>query len=159
MTQVATTRNYLSDLLKAGGSEDLTYNTARVLVKKASGTKAVNPIGLALIWDNSISAFREMLVTDTIPSTASSLPNASPAALSVGDGTGVGNALSDVTLSSAGVYMNVLFRGSDDIAAVYEGINFESTATGTEKGLFRVQLEKQGILVSSESTAVTHTYV
>ena len=159
MTQVATTRNYLSDLLKAGGCEDLTYNTARVLVKKASGTKAVNPIGLALIWDNSISAFREMLVTDTIPSTASSLPNASPAALSVGDGTGAGNALSDVTLSSAGVYMDVLFRGSDDIAVVYDGINFESTATNTEKGLFRVQLEKQGILVSAKSTAVTHTYV
>ena len=159
MTQVATTRNYLSDLLKAGGSEDLTYNTARVLVKKASGTKVVNPIGLSVIWDSSITAFREMLLADTIPATASSLPNASPVALTVGDGTGVGNALTDVTLSSAGVYMNVLYRGSDDIEVVYEGINFESTATGTEKGLFRVQLEKQGIMVSAKSTAVTHTYV
>lgn len=159
MTQVATTRNYLSDLLKAGGSEDLTYNTARILVKKASGTKVVNPIGLALIWDNSITAFREMLLTDTIPATASSLPNASPVALTVGDGTGAGNALTDVTLSSAGVYMNVLYRGSDDISVVYEGINFESTATGTEKGLFRVQLEKQGVMVSAKSTAVTHTYI
>ena len=79
--------------------------------------------------------------------------------ISVGDATGAGQSLSDVTLSTTSTPLTVLFRGGDDIEAIFEGINFEATATNTEKTLFRTQLEKQGVRVINKTSTVAHTYI
>ena len=159
MASVATTRKYLSDVIKTRDADSFTFASARVLVKTLSGTKVIDPMGLALIWDNTISAFRELNSADTAPVAASSLPSTVGFCVAVGDGTGVGNALADVTLSTTGVSLDVIFRGGDDLAVIFEGINFSGTATNTEKTLFRTNLEKQGVQVQNRTSDVVHTYV
>lgn len=159
MAAVASTTGFLSTVLQAGCAEDLTYFTARVLVKTLSGTKSINPLGVALIWDNTISAFRELNAADVTPTQISTLPDGGGVAVAVGDGTGAGNTLNNVTLSTTGVTLDVVFRGTDDIKIVNDGINFSGTATNTEKTLFRVLLERAGIKVIDKNPAVVHTYL
>jgi hypothetical protein len=84
MPVVATTRPFTSSVLKSHDSyENVNYNFATVLVKTSSGTLTVNPLGLALIWDAGLSAFRQYLATDnsfalTFNSYTSSNPNYTP---------------------------------------------------------------------------------
>lgn len=160
MPVVATTRPYLSTLLKSHDSyENVNYNFATVTVKTASGTKVVNPIGLALIWDAGLSAFREYLTTDNSFALTSTLPNAAPIVVSVGDANGLGLSASDVTLTTSGVSLTVLFRGGDNTEIIEEGIVYASGVLAGDKSDFRTQLEKQGIKVSNKSPAATSSYV
>lgn len=160
MPVVATTRPYLSTLLKSHDSyENVNYNFATVTVKTSSGTKVVNPIGLALIWDAGLSAFREYLTTDNSFALTSTLPNAAPIAVSVGDANGLGLSASDVTLTTSGVLLTVLFRGGDNTEIIEEGIVYASGVLTGDKSDFRIQLEKQGIKVSNKSPAATSSYV
>lgn len=60
MPVVATTRPFTSSVLKSHDShENVNFNFATVLVKTASGTVTANPLGLTLIWDAGLSAFRK----------------------------------------------------------------------------------------------------
>ncbi len=160
MPIVATTRPFFSSLVKSHDSyENVNYNFATVLVKTASGTKVVNPVGLALIWDAGLAAFREYLTTDNSFALSSTLPNQAPIAVSVGDSSGLGQAAADVTLTTTGVLLRVLFRGGDTTEIIEEGIVYAAGVLTGDKADFRVQLEKQGIKVSNDSPAATSSYV
>lgn len=160
MPVVATTRPFTSSVLKSHDSyENVNFNFATVLVKTSSGTTTVNPLGLALIWDAGLSAFRQYLTTDNSFALTSTLPDAAPICVSLGDAQGIGFNTTDVTITTSGIYLSVIFRGAGDAELIEDGIIYAAGVLTQDKADFRTQLEKQGIKVSNKSPAATSSYV
>ncbi len=157
MPTVASTRKQVQTVLWDFEQETYTKGIATVPVKKGSAAFTTGDIlGYAVIWDNSISAFRPVVNADTIPGTASTLPNAAPVAVVVGLGDGVGDNSSNVTLSSTSTFLTVVYR---DAAVISEGIVFDAGVLAGTQTLIKGQLEKQEVVVRSKSTSVTQTFV
>lgn len=154
---VASTRGFLSNILWDAEEDDTyTESFARVSVRTTSGTITKSALGIPVIWDNAISAFRPVADADTIPATSSTLPNAAPVAIVVGSATGVGDDKADVVLTTTPQVLTVVFRSA---AVVKEGINYETAVQGATKTVFETQLEKQFIVVRPKSTAITQSFV
>lgn len=157
MPVVATTRKFLSDVLwDAADNDTYTKSWATVNVRTTSGSLSKSPLGIPVIWDNAISAFRPLADGDTIPTTASTLPNNSPVAIVLGSATAIGDDKVDVTLTTTAQPLSVAFR---DVALVKEGIAYEVSVLGPTKALFEAQLEKQSMVVRAKSTAITQSFV
>ena len=160
MPVVATTRPQTSTVLKSHDSyENVNFNFATVLVKTASGTVTANPLGLTLIWDAGLSAFRQYLVTDNSFALTSTLPDAAPICVSLGDAQGIGFNTTDVTINTTGVYLSVIFRGAGEAELIEDGFVFAAGVLAGDKAEFRTQLEKQGIKVSNKLPTATSSYV
>lgn len=160
MPVVATTRPFTSSVLKSHDSyENVNFNFATVLVKTASGTVTANPLGLTLIWDAGLSAFRQYLTSDNSFALTSTLPDASPICVSLGDSQGIGFNTTDVTITTGGIYLSVIFRGGPDAEIIEDGLVYAAGNDAGDKAAFRTQLEKQGIKVSNKLPAATSSYV
>lgn len=154
---VASTRGFLSNVLwDAEENDTYTESYARVNVRTSSGTLVKSALGIPVIWDNSITAFRPLANADTIPVTASTLPNEAPVAIVVGGPRGLGDDTADVTLTTTGQPLTVVFRSA---AVVKEGIAYESSVLSATQLVFQAQLEKQFIVTRSKSTAITQSFV
>lgn len=157
MPIVATSRGYLSNVLwDAEENDTYTESYARVNVRTTSGSITKSALGIPVIWDNGLSAFRPVADADTIPATASTLPNNAPVAVVVGSATGLGDDKADVVLTTTPQVLTVVFRSA---AVVKEGLNYENAVQGATKTVFETQLEKQFIIVRPKSTAIVQSFV
>lgn len=151
MPLLETSRKQQSELIaalsKIGHEGAINYHYARVTVK---GTDLIEPIGIPVIWNNTISAY-EVYVAQDIAAVAGtpSLPNGAPIALVVGAAEYVGSNKADVQLVVGGVELNVLFRGE---GAVKEAGITWGAAAAPAQAAFRLQLEKQNLAVVANST-------
>lgn len=155
---VATTRNFLSDVLWSVDDDTYTVSTAVVPVKSSSSFTA-SPFGIALIWDNSLGAMRPVLNADNTlptPSTVSSLPDNSVVCVSVGNNQGLGNDNGDVTLTTVAQYMTVVFR---DSAIIFDNLVYGDAADATTKDLIKLQLEKQEVVCKTKSPSIVQSFV
>ncbi len=160
MPVVASTRPQTSTVLKSHDSyENVNSNFATVLVKTASGTVTANPLGLTLIWDAGLSAFRQYLATDNSFALTSTLPNAAPIVVALGDANGIGFNTTDVTITTTGIYLSVIYRGFGEAELIEEGLVYAAGVLTGDKAEFRTQLEKQGIKVSNKTPSTTSSYV
>jgi hypothetical protein len=157
MPVVASTRGFLSNVLWDSDENDtFTESYAQVNVRTTSGTITKSALGIPVIWDNALTAFRPVADGDTIPATASTLPNAAPVGIVVGIASGLGDDKADVSLTTTPKPLTVLFRSA---AVVKEGINYETAVQAATKAVFETQLEKQFIVVRPKSTAITQSFV
>ncbi len=157
MPIVATSRGYLSNVLwDAEENDTYTISYAPASVRTTSGTLVKSALGIPVIWDNAISAFRPLANSDTIPATASTLPNNAPVGIVVGSAAGLGDDKADITLSTTPQVLTVAFR---DVAVVKEGITYESSVLSPTRVVFEAQLEKQSVVVRAKSTAITQSFV
>lgn len=160
MPVVASTRPQTSTVLKSHDSyENVNSNFATVLVKTASGTVTANPLGLTLIWDAGLSAFRQYLATDNSFALTSTLPNAAPIVVALGDANGIGFNTTDVTITTTGIYLSVIYRGFGEAELIEEGLVYAADVLTGDKAEFRTQLEKQGLKVSNKTPSTTSSYV
>lgn len=159
---MATGRQVLSNLIKGTvpfeGVDNGDFYYQRVLVKTASGTLAVAPIGTPLVWNETTNGY-EVFVAQTIPTTitgTNKLPDAAPVCITVGTRDGVGSNLADATATTTGVEMEVVFRGPINVSD--KGIVWGSV-NATNQALFWTQLEKQRINRVPDATVVTPYFV
>lgn len=156
MAITATTRPLLSSVLGVDDENNWYIESyAKVNVRTTSGTLVKNPFGIPVIWDNALTAFRPLANGDTIPGTASTLPNEAPVAVVVGDATGVGNDHGDITLSTTAQPLTVVFR---DSSVFKEGITYEASVLTATQNVFQTQLEKQLVVVRSKSPVITQAF-
>lgn len=157
MPTVATTRGFLSNVLwdASAQSDTFTESFARVNVRTTSGTLAKSAIGIPVIWDNGLTAFRPLANTDTIPVTESTLPNGYPVGIVMGSARGIGDDPADITLSTTPQVLTVMFRSG---AVIREGITYETSVLSATQVVFEKQLEKQFIVVRSKSPVITQSF-
>ena len=127
------------------------YHFARATCE---GAAVVEPMGIPMVWVAADSAFVPYLA-QTIPAT-STLPDASPVCIVVGQVEGKGVNKADVTLSSTSQELTALYRGP--AAVVTEGITW-GAVSAPNKALFVTALEKQGITVISAAQLAAPSFV
>lgn len=156
MPLLNTSRKQLSETVKAfdkmGHEQGVVVSFASVPVK---GSTTIEPIGTPMVWDNASSAF-VVYVAQDISAVAGTpaLPDASPICVSVGTKEGRGVNRDDVTLTATATQMTALFRSG---AVVMEGIEW-GAASAPAKAAFRLQLEKQGVVVVDAAVAANPSF-
>ena len=136
---------------------------ATVVVKGAS--QVVDPIGLPVISDSAGAFVFYKEASNIATVTASTLPNGSPIGIIVGAKEGFGHNTENVTVTAGGVNMTVMYR---DGVVLGDNIDFAITqTTGTVDGApalsakqiaFKLQLEKQGVVLKSKAATTTPSY-
>jgi len=119
------------------------------------GSTTIAPMGIPMVWVDASSAF-EVFIAQTIPAAISSLPDASPVCVVVGEKEAKGLNRKDITLTGTSQDLTVLYRGP--AAVVTEGIDF-GAASAPNIALFKTALEKQNIAVISSAPSADPAYI
>lgn len=157
-----TDRKIFSNYINAFAEDRTASSFARVTLKHADADAVMDLIGQPVISDSAGAFIFYENTSDISAVTASTLPDASPIGIIVGNAYGAGSH-DATTVTAAGIEVTVMFR---DGTAIFDNIDWVcapavgvTAALTTKQTQFTVQLEKQRIVDLKKSVAADPKFV
>lgn len=163
-----TTRKFYSDYVVETRPNTLDNQCSKRATVKAPGADiVVDPVGFPVVFDGADSYIPLENTTDIAGTTAPSISDGGLVGIVVGAATGEGHNEADVTITSAGVEMTILFADAtiveDAIVWGFEDVDGTAgdgvtAALAAKQAEFLTYLAAQRVFAKSKATVVDPTY-